>query len=44
MKIPYQKEMNYTLMFEEPIKISLNYNETQKEAFKDLSNDYSHLT
>ena len=38
-----KKEMNYTLMFEEPIKISLNYNETQKEAFKDLSNDSQSL-
>ena len=38
-----KKEMNYTLMFEEPIKISLNYNETQKEAFKDSSNDTQSL-
>ena len=39
-----KKEMNYSLIFEEPIKISLNYNETQKEAFKDLSNDTQSLT
>ena len=35
--------MNYSLIFKEPIKISLNYNETQKEAFKDLSNDTQSL-
>ena len=38
-----KKEMNYSLFFEKPIKISLNYNETQKEAFKDLSNDSQSL-
>ena len=38
-----KKEMNYSLIFEEPIKISLNYNETQKDAFKDLSNDTQSL-
>ena len=38
-----KKEMNYSLIFEEPIKLSLNYNETQKEAFKDLSNDTQSL-
>ena len=35
--------MNYSLIFENPINISLNYNETQKEAFKDLSNDTQSL-
>ena len=38
-----KKEMNYSLIFEDPISISLNYNETQKEAFKDLSNDTQSL-
>ncbi len=38
-----KKEMNYSLIFEKPINISLNYNETQKEAFKDLSNDTQSL-
>ncbi len=38
-----KKEMNYSLTFENPINISLNYNETQKEAFKDLSNDTQSL-
>ena len=38
-----KKEMNYSLIFENPINISLNYNETQKEAFKDLSNDSQSL-
>ena len=34
-----KKEMNYYLSFEKPIQINLNYNETNSEAFKDLSND-----
>ncbi len=38
-----KKEMNYSLIFENPINISLNYNETQKEAFKNLSNDTQSL-
>ena len=32
-----KKEMNYSLIFENPINLSLNYNETQSEAFKNLS-------
>ena len=35
--------MNYSLILQEPIKISLNYNETQKEAFKNSSNDTQSL-
>ena len=31
--------MNYSLNLEKPIDLTLNYNETQSEAFKDLSND-----
>ncbi len=38
-----KKEMNYSLKFEKPINISFNYNETQKEAYKDLSNDTQSL-
>jgi len=38
-----KKEMNYSLIFEDPLRITLNYNETQKEAFKDLSNDTQSL-
>ena len=38
-----KKEMNYSLIFENPINISVNYNETQKEAFKDSSNDTQSL-
>ena len=38
-----KKEMNYSLIFENPINISLNYNETQKEAFSYLSNDTQSL-
>ena len=38
-----KKEMNYSLKFEKPIDISFNYNETQKEAYKDLSNDTQSL-
>ena len=34
-----KKEMNYSLFFQKPINLSLNYNETQAEAFKNLSND-----
>ena len=34
-----KKEMNYELNFERYLKTSLIYNETQTEAFKDLSND-----
>ena len=34
-----KKEMNYSLNLEKPIDLILNYNETQSEAFKDLSND-----
>ena len=39
----YQKEMNYSLKFYNPIDISFIYNETQKEAFKNLSNDTQSL-
>ena len=38
-----KKEINYSLIFEDPLKINLSYNETQKEAFKDLSNDTQSL-
>ena len=38
-----KKEMNYSLILEEPFRVSLNYNETQKEAFKDISNDTQSL-
>ena len=34
-----KKEMNYELNFESYLKTSLIYNETQTEAFKNLSND-----
>ena len=34
-----KKEMNYSLEFTTPLNLSLNYNETQSEAFKELSND-----
>ena len=34
-----KKEMNYSINFEKDISFSLIYNETQSEAFKDLSND-----
>ena len=34
-----KKEMNYSLIFDNPIGLSLNYNETQSNAFKNLSND-----
>ena len=34
-----KKEMNYSLNLEKPIDLILNYNETQSEAFKNLSND-----
>jgi len=33
------KEMNYSLNFQKPIDISVNYNETKASAFKNLSND-----
>ena len=39
MKKFIKKEMNYELNFEKYLKTSLIYNETQTEAFKDLSND-----
>jgi hypothetical protein len=35
--------MNYSLILKNPIKISLNYNETQKKAFNYLSNDTQSL-
>ena len=34
-----KKEMNYSLFYDNNVKLSLNYNETQKDAFKNLSND-----
>ncbi len=34
-----KKEMNYSLTIVEPLNLNLNYNETQKEAFKNISND-----
>ena len=34
-----KREMNYSIDFEKNIKFSLMYNETQSEAFKNLSND-----
>ena len=34
-----KKEMNYSIDFEKNIKFSLMYNETQSDAFKNLSND-----
>ena len=34
-----KKEMNYSLNLEKNINMSIIYNETQSEAFKDLSND-----
>ena len=34
-----KKEMNYSLETDHPINLILNYNETQKEAFKNKSND-----
>jgi len=39
-----KKEMNYSLNFENFIDFSLNYNETQSEAFKYLSNDTQSIT
>jgi len=38
-----KKEMNYSLKFKKPLNITFNYNETQKEAFKNLSNDTQSL-
>ena len=35
----FKKEMNYSLNIEKKINMSLIYNETQSEAFKDLSTD-----
>ena len=35
--------MNYSLNFENPINISINFHETQSEAFKQLSNDTQSL-
>ena len=34
-----KKEMNYSFTLDKPVNLSVNYNETQKEAFKDMSND-----
>jgi LPS-assembly protein len=34
-----KKEMNYSINFEDQINLSLNYNETQSEAFKNQSDD-----
>ena len=34
-----KKEMNYSLRLNDPLNLSLSYNETQSRAFKDLSND-----
>ena len=34
-----KKEMNYSVSFSNPIELTLNYNETQSEAFKNLSRD-----
>ena len=34
-----KKEMNYSIYSEDPFNLSLNYNETQSEAFKNKSND-----
>ena len=33
------KEMNYFISIQEPLNINLNYHETKKDAFKNLSND-----
>ena len=33
------KEMNYFIGIQEPLNINLNYHETKKDAFKNLSND-----
>jgi len=38
-----KKEMNYSLSINKPINISLNYNETDRSAYKDLSNDTQNL-
>ncbi len=38
-----KKEMNISLITEKPIKISLNYHETQKNAFEENSNDTEYL-
>ena len=35
--------MNYSLILKNPINISLIYNETQSEAYKNLSNDTQSL-
>ena len=34
-----KKEMSYSLSFNEPIEVLINYNETDKSAFKELSED-----
>ena len=38
-----KKEMNYSLNFENPINILINFHETKSEAFKELSNDTQSL-
>jgi len=38
-----KKEMNYSLNINKPIELSLNYNETNSSAYKDLSNDTQSL-
>ncbi len=39
-----KKEMNYNLNINKPIKLSLNYNETDKSAYKNVSNDTKTLS
>ena len=34
-----KKEMNYSFTLDEPVNLTVNYNETQKDAFKNISND-----
>lgn len=37
------KEMNYDLNLNEPVKLKINYNETSKDAFNNISNDTKSL-
>ena len=38
-----KKEMNYSLKYDSGLKLNLTYNETNKDAFKNLSNDTERL-
>jgi LPS-assembly protein len=38
-----KKEMNYSLNYKDNFNLSLNFNETQSEAFEDLSNDTQYI-